>query len=69
MATAAELRGLALEAFERSERAALMTDVKWFLKLRRVLIETADRLDGSNVVDLDGGPAASGAANVVRMRK
>lgn len=68
MTTASELRGLALEAFERSERAALMTDVQWFLKVRRVLSDAADELERrhGNGVDLDGGPAA--AANVVRIR-
>ena len=64
MATGAELRGLAMEAFERSERAALLMDVQWFLKLRRVLTEAADELDVPPMVRAQGAKVVPFYPNV-----
>lgn len=62
MTTAADLRGLAREAFERSERAALMIDVQWLLKLRRVLNEAADELERPAMMRAQGAPVPDLAA-------
>jgi hypothetical protein len=50
-----ELRALAREAFERSERADTLAEAQWFLKLRRVLTEAADAFGVPNVIRLPGG--------------
>lgn len=66
MTTAADLRELAHEAFRKSELAACLPDVQWFLKVRRVLWAAADELDRCHglAADLEGAP---GADNVVRI--